>query len=291
MHSRVPREAARGPTFRETPQLFTGKPYYRDLGNLTYVGWEHRRPSSLQGSQAWPSLATVPSPSILPVQRQHLTVPPQSQVSSRPPAEAAPEVEGGTASRWHVPVDHPIRADLRHRTHPVSGLAAGGDSQPNATGLRFAASRWWGGAVMAGPGDGRAAGEGRGIRVIITTTAIAALLLVVAVFTGNGAAAIAAAGAIGTVLVAASLTGSRVLGSWLDQRRGGQSGSPPRSRPAPAGTASAGPAGQLPPGSRGQQHTAEAARSHLAHPRSPGSRSAYQWRHRGHRYTIGYAGN
>jgi hypothetical protein len=144
---------------------------------------------------------------------------------------------------------------------------------------------------MAGPGDGRAAGEGRGIRVIITTTAIAALLLVVAVFTGNGAAAIAAEGAIGTVLVAASLTGSRVLGSWLDQRRGGQSGSPLRSRPAPASTASAGPAVQLPPGCRGQQHTAEAARSHLAHPRSPGSRSAHHWRHRGHRYTIGYAGN
>jgi hypothetical protein len=130
-----------------------------------------------------------------------------------------------------------------------------------------------------------------GIRVIITTTAIAALLLVVAVFTGNGAVATAAAGAIATVLVAASLTGSRMLGSWLDQRRGGQSGSPPRSRTAPASTASAGPAVQLPPGSRGQQHTAEATRSHLAHPRSPGSRSAHQWRHRGNRYTIGYAGN
>jgi hypothetical protein len=52
---------------------------------------------------------------------------------------------------------------------------------------------------------------------------------------------------------------------------------------------SAGPGGQLPPAGHGQQHTAEAARSDPAHPRSPGSRSAHQQRQRGHRYTIGYA--
>jgi len=46
---------------------------------------------------------------------------------------------------------------------------------------------------------------------------------------------------------------------------------------------------QFPPLDHGQQHTAEAARNRLAHPESPASRSAHQWRHRGHRYTIGYA--
>jgi hypothetical protein len=47
---------------------------------------------------------------------------------------------------------------------------------------------------------------------------------------------------------------------------------------------------QLPPADHGQQHTAEATRSSLAHPRSPASRSAHQLRPLGHRYTIGYAG-
>jgi hypothetical protein len=51
---------------------------------------------------------------------------------------------------------------------------------------------------------------------------------------------------------------------------------------------SAGPGGQLPPAGHGQ-HTAEAARTDPARPRSPGSRPARQWRQRGHRYTIGYA--
>jgi Domain of unknown function (DUF1707) len=49
--------------------------------------------------------------------------------------------------------------------------------------------------------------------------------------------------------------------------------------------------GQLPSAGPGQQHAAEAAWSDRAHPRSSGSRSAHQWRHRGHRCTIGYAGS
>jgi|SRR5689334_1651418 len=93
-----------GPAFRETLQLVTGKPYYRYLGNLTYVGWEHRRPSSLPGTQAWPSLATVPSPGILPVQRQHLTVPPQSAVSAITthfvPSDVSNERSSSRRMRW-----------------------------------------------------------------------------------------------------------------------------------------------------------------------------------------------
>ena len=85
-----------------------------------------------------------------------------------------------------------------------------------------------------------------------------------------------------------------MLASRHEKRSGGQ---PPR-RPAPGAGGQAsrrppsvGPGGQLPPAGPGQQHTAEAARSDPAHPRSPGSRSAHQRRYRGHRYTIGYAGN
>jgi DUF1707 SHOCT-like domain len=69
---------------------------------------------------------------------------------------------------------------------------------------------------------------------------------------------------------------------------------PPGLAPGPSGQASqrpptVGPGGQLPSAGHGQQHIAEAARGDPAHPRSPGSRSAHQWRHRRHRYAIGYA--
>src|SRR5690242_11903186 len=79
-----------GPAFRETLQNFAGKPYNPKLGNLTYISWEHRRLGSLQGMRAWPSLTTVSSSGILPVQRQHLTVPPQSEMPARPQAQTAP---------------------------------------------------------------------------------------------------------------------------------------------------------------------------------------------------------
>jgi DUF1707 SHOCT-like domain len=84
-----------------------------------------------------------------------------------------------------------------------------------------------------------------------------------------------------------------MLVSRHEKRAGGR---PPR-RPAPGAGGQAsrrppsvGPGGQLPPAGHGQ-HTAEATRSDPAHPRSPGSWSAHQRRRRGHRYTIGYAGN
>ena len=76
----------------------------------------------------------------------------------------ADTVPGGcAASQWHLPLDHPLRPDLRHRTHPLPGLARRGDGQQRVTALGFPASRWWGGAVMAGPGDeitARTAGRG-----------------------------------------------------------------------------------------------------------------------------------
>ncbi len=85
----------------------------------------------------------------------------------------------------------------------------------------------------------------------------------------------------------------RILTDWQDKRSGSQQ--PRGPAPGPGGQASrcppaGGPGGQLPPVGHGQQHTAEAARSDPAHPRSPGSRSAHQRRHRGHRHTIGYVG-
>jgi Domain of unknown function (DUF1707) len=85
----------------------------------------------------------------------------------------------------------------------------------------------------------------------------------------------------------------RILTGWQDRRSAGQLPGGPV--PGPGGQASqrpptARPTGQLPSSGPGQQHNAEAARRDPAHPRSPGSRSAHQWRHRRHRYTIGYAG-
>ncbi len=79
-----------------------------------------------------------------------------------------------------------------------------------------------------------------GVRVIIVATMLAALLWVVAIFAGNGAAFIAAFGATATVLVASALTGSLMLGSWLDKSSGGQL--PPRPVPRAGGKASHGPA-------------------------------------------------
>jgi Domain of unknown function (DUF1707) len=90
------------------------------------------------------------------------------------------------------------------------------------------------------------------------------------------------------------LGGAVMVESWLKRRSGGQT--PRRPAPGAGGQASgrppsAGPGGELPPADHGQQHTTEAARSDPAHPRSPGSGSAHRGRHRGHRCTIGYAGN
>ena len=84
----------------------------------------------------------------------------------------------------------------------------------------------------------------------------------------------------------------RILTGWQDRRSAGQlpggpapgSGDQASQRPSTAD-----PGGQPPWADHGQQHTAEAARHDPARPRSPGSRSAHQWRHRRRRYTIGHA--
>jgi hypothetical protein len=80
----------------------------------------------------------------------------------------------------------------------------------------------------------------------------------------------------------------RIITGWQDRRATGQLPGGPA--PGPGGQASQRPpsAGQLPWADHGGQHTGEATRRDPAHPRSPGSRSAHQWRHRQHCYTIGY---
>src|SRR6266496_4999168 len=80
---------------------------------------------------------------------------------ARPPPQAAPQVDRRPAPRRHLPVDHPIGTDLHHRADPLPHLAAAGIVNKKATALRFPASRWWGGAVMTGPGDQASASEGR----------------------------------------------------------------------------------------------------------------------------------
>jgi hypothetical protein len=243
------------------------------------------------------------------VQRLYLRVQSQSQVSPRPPAQLHPrwkvdQLPDGTF-RWTTPSGrtYDTEPDREQAIEVLKDAFAQGrltiDELDVRAGQAFTArTRAELTSVIADlpamsapaarrPSPARAKARPvdpevkAGIRVIITTTAIAALLLVVAVFTGSGAAAIAAAGAIATVLVAASLTGSRVLGSWLDQRRGGavrvaasQSHGPRQHgirRPRRAT-----PAGQ----SRSAAHRRSSSKP-LAHPRSPGSRSAHQWRHRG----------
>src|SRR6266487_5370040 len=43
---------------------------------------------------------------------------------ARPPAQAAARLDRRAAPRRHLPVDHPGRAQLRHRTHQVPHLAS-----------------------------------------------------------------------------------------------------------------------------------------------------------------------
>jgi hypothetical protein len=93
------------------------------------------------------------------------------------------------------------------------------------------------------------------------------------------------------VLAMAVPTGWLVLlHDWLDKRTGRPSaqGLPPGAgggasqRPAPPG-----PAGQFPPPGHGRQHTAEAARSRLPRPPSPGLRSGRGGHSLIRRYVIG----
>jgi len=89
-----------------------------------------------------------------------------------------------------------------------------------------------------------------------------------------------------------------VAGVAVADRRKKRSGGQPPGRPAPGagGEASgcppsAGPGGQLPPGDRGHQDTAEAARSRPARTPLPGSRSPRRGHSLVRRYAIGYTGH
>jgi len=43
-------------------------------------------------------------------------------VSTRPPAQAAARVDRRPTARRDLPLDHPSRTQLRHRTHPLPHL-------------------------------------------------------------------------------------------------------------------------------------------------------------------------
>jgi len=58
-----------------------------------------------------------------------------------------------------------------------------------------------------------------GVQVVFAAISLAALLWVVAIVTYTGAAFIAAFGATATVISASALTGTRMLGLWLDRQR------------------------------------------------------------------------
>jgi hypothetical protein len=69
-----------------------------------------------------------------------------------------------------------------------------------------------------------------GLRVSSTAIVLAAALWAAAILTGSVAVFLLACGATGTVFVASFLTGTRMLGAWLDQRPGRP---PPPPLPAP----------------------------------------------------------
>src|SRR5690349_5776785 len=89
-----------------------------------------------------------------------------SQVPPRPPPQAAPRMDGRPTPRRHLPVDDPIRTDLRHRTHPIPHLATrrrepGRREAPGCALLRAAEAAAFCGE--AEEGDGPAEGLPNGI--------------------------------------------------------------------------------------------------------------------------------
>jgi ribosomal protein L13E len=131
------------------------------------------------------------------------------------------------------------------------------------------------------------------VGVGVTIAAVGVIAAILLTSPDNALAFLAFILAAVTLLVAPIVT----LGVMVDVRRqkrhGGQVPSWPV--PGPGGTPSqrpaSAPAEPLPPIDRGQQHTAEAARSDLARRQSPDRRSAHQWRPRRPRYTVDYAGH
>jgi Domain of unknown function (DUF1707) len=71
-----------------------------------------------------------------------------------------------------------------------------------------------------------------GLRVSGAAAVLAAALWAIGILTANVVVLLLACGATGTVFVASFLTGTRMLGSWLDQRSGGPA--PPLSAPPAA---------------------------------------------------------
>ena len=67
-----------------------------------------------------------------------------------------------------------------------------------------------------------------GVRAIMVTAVITVALWAIAIFADSMVALLAAWGASGTVLVIAFLTGTRVLGAWVDRRSGGHRPPPVR---------------------------------------------------------------
>ena len=102
-----------------------------------------------------------------------------------------------------------------------------------------------------------------GARAILVITVIMAVFWAVAIFTGSVAAFLAACGAAGTAFVVSFMTGTRILGSWLDKRSGCQR--PPRPGADAGGQASEPPASaalaeRFPQIDHDHRHTAEATR-------------------------------
>ena len=97
-----------------------------------------------------------------PVRRRRTDLPLQHrpEVPPRPPAQAAPQVEGRPAPRRHLPLDHTGRAAATRPNPRGTPSSRRRDSQQRMVALRFPASRLWGGAVMSGPGDQTPAAEG-----------------------------------------------------------------------------------------------------------------------------------
>jgi Domain of unknown function (DUF1707) len=125
-----------------------------------------------------------------------------------------------------------------------------------------------------------------GVSVIIAAASVIVAVLLTNL--DNGGAFLAFIVAAVTLLVAPIVT----AGVLIDVRHQKRSGGPLPPLPAPGThstpsqpSASAAPAGSLPPVDRGQQYTAEAAQKDLARRQSRDRRSAHRWRHRGQRYT------
>jgi hypothetical protein len=116
-----------------------GDEEYEDFEPLTaeeLMGTAGHLDSHLPGTRAALRDGTVSlgKARIIPVRRraQHplrgrrpdVLVQHRPEVPPRPPPQTAPQVEGRPAPRRRLPLDHPGRPHLHHRTHPLPDLAA-----------------------------------------------------------------------------------------------------------------------------------------------------------------------